>query len=296
MKAQFLRLHRWVALFFALPLIVIIATGLLLSIEPILNDRGITGRSIALDQFERALAKFDPDKKATTLNVRAYENTISLSEGRGRPQQRIDLSSQSLVPADKTLWSDTLTSARRLHETFLLDLGWLVIASTYAMLVMIALGLLMGWPYMRNTLGGWHRATAWGLLPLLIISPLSGLGLAHGITFTAPPARVEGPPVPLYDAVKLVAAKHDLASVMWIRPQAGATRVRLYDGRQAKVLAVTRAGLVDSPTTWPRLIHEGTWSGAWSGLINLVTSLALVLLLVTGLTIWGRRSMRRMSR
>ena len=293
MKAQFLRLHRWIALVFAVPLAIIIVTGLMLSIEPMLNDRAVSGRSLPLAQIEAALAKFDPDKKATTLNVRAYDGVLSLAEGRGSGPRRIDVTSNTLVPADRTLWSDTLTTARRLHETLLLDLGWLVIASTYAMLAMIVLGLLMGWPYLRNTLGGWHRATAWGLLPLLILSPLSGLGLAHGITFAPPPARVEGPPVPLHDAVKLVAAKHDLASVIWIRPQGGAMRARLIDGREAKVFAVTRNGLVEGPRGWPRLIHEGVWGGLSSGLINLVTSLAMVPLMATGVTIWGRRWLRR---
>jgi hypothetical protein len=34
MKAWLLKFHRWVALAFALPLIVVVSTGLLLSVEP----------------------------------------------------------------------------------------------------------------------------------------------------------------------------------------------------------------------------------------------------------------------
>lgn len=292
MKPYLRRLHRWITLVFAIPLAIVILTGLVLSVEPILNDRAFTGRSISLDQVEMALDRFDTDKKASVLNVRAYENVVIIAEGRGGPQKRVDLSSKSLVPETKRLWSDTLLTARRLHESLQLDMKWLVDWSSIAMLISMMFGLLMGWPYFRNSLGGWHRATAWGLAPLLLLSPLTGLAIAYGINFTPPPPRVEGPPVPLRDAVKIVTAKHDLASVVWIRPQGGATRVRLYDGRQAKVLTVTRNGLIDGPQSWPRALHEGVWAGAYSGLLNISVSLALIGLMTTGLLILARRTFR----
>ena len=38
------------------------------------------------------------------------------------------------------------------------------------------------------------------------------------------------------------------------------------------------------------------WAGLWSGLINVATSLALIGLIVTGLWIWARRSLRMRAR
>ncbi len=292
MKAYFLRFHRWITLAFAIPLAIVIVSGLVLSVEPILYDRAVTGRSIALAQVEAALAKHDPDKKANTLNVRAYEGVAVIAEGRGPGAKRVDLATGNLVPATTTLWSDTLGMMRRLHQELLIEQRWIVDWSTIAMLVSMSLGLLMGWPHFRNSLGGWHRGTAWILSPLLFLSPLTGLAIAYGITFTPPPAKVDGPPVPLAEAIKIVAAKHNLADVMWIRPQGGATRVRVYDGGQVKVMAVTRAGLVGGPQSWPRVLHEGTWGGMWSGLLNVIVSIALIGLMGTGLTIWARRNLR----
>ena len=46
----------------------------------------------------------------------------------------------------------TLGIARRLHETLLIDAGWIVIGSTAAMLVLALLGVLMGLPRFANTL------------------------------------------------------------------------------------------------------------------------------------------------
>ncbi len=315
MKSWLLKFHRWLALLFALPLAVLIVTGLMLSFNPILFDRSVTGKTVALADVDMALAKFDPERKATTLNMRAYEGIMTLSAGRGSAPQRIDLATNAQVPGTKSLWSETLTTAQRIHESFQ-DFGYKgdigtsalmqalvapmkypVAASTYAMLVFMALGVLMGWGNFRNSLGGWHRMTAWFLLPLLILSPLTGLALFHRITFTQPSARPPDPPATLHEAVKLIAAKHDLADVLWIRPLGQGPNagmgVRLYDGGRASVFTVTKAGLVPTPTPWPRLLHEGTWAGKWSGIVNVVTSLAFVLLLVTGLTIWMRRKLRR---
>jgi sulfite reductase (NADPH) flavoprotein alpha-component len=36
-------------------------------------------------------------------------------------------------------------------------------------------------------------------------------------------------------------------------------------------------------------LHQGTWAGGWSGALNLITSLVLALLMMTGLLSWGRR-------
>lgn len=73
----------------------------------------------------------------------------------------------------------------------------------------------------------------------------------------------------------------------------GALRARVNDGGEMRVFTVTTDGLVPAARNWPRLIHEGNWGGNLSALVNVVTSLAFVLLLSTGLVVWGRRTFRR---
>ncbi len=294
MQPILLRLHRWITLVLALPWLVILLTGLVLSFEPMLMDRSFTGKSLPLATVQAAIAKHDPAGKATVLNVRAYDHVLTLQESRSTPPIRVDLKTGNQIASNPWSRSEMLSLARRIHESLLLDLKWLVDASTIALLVSIAIGALMGLPRWRNTISGWHRMAAWGALPLLVLSPLTGLAIAYGVNFTPPPAKLSGPPVKLADAVALVAAKHDLASVYWIRPQGGATRARVYVGGEARVLGVTRDGLIEGPQSWPRVLHEGNWAGVWSGLLNLVVSLVFIGLMATGLWMWWtRRGMRK---
>src|SRR5690606_5642423 len=134
---------------------------------------------------------------------------------------------------------------------------------------------------------------AWFVLPLVILSPLTGLALAFGITFAPPVARPASAPVSLSEALNIVGAKYDPARITWIRPLGGALAARVNDNGELRVFAVTRDGLTPFARNWPRLIHEGNWSAVTAPILNVITSIALVILMVTGLWIWGRRQFRR---
>jgi uncharacterized iron-regulated membrane protein len=296
MKAWLLKLHRWVALLFALPLVVVVGTGLILSVEPWLGVRAIEPNSLTATDIERLLSRHDPAGQARSLVYRSYDRTLTISAGRGGGTV-VDVATGQALPGPSTLAS-ALVTVRRAHEALLFDLGWLVIASTIAMLVLVVLGVLMGWPRLANSLSGWHKAMAWGLLPLIVLSPLTGLLIAAGITFASPPAAPAArvAPMPLSEAVRIVGRSHDLSSLVWMRPLGGRLMVRLVKDGEYTVHAVTRDGAVATPRNWPRLWHEGNFAGAWSALMNLAISVAMIGLLVTGLWMWLRRQLRRRAR
>lgn len=289
----FQKLHLWIALVFALPLLAIIGSGLLLSLEPSIVIANARPGTLTPAAIEALLARHDPAGKAKGLSYRSYDGTLTIAAGLGQPGTVVDIATGDRVPGPSVL-ANAFVTARRLHERLLLDAGWLVTASTIAMLVIIALGVLLGWPRFANTLSGWHRGTAWALLPLLILSPLTGLALAFKITFTNldRPAKPEKP-LSLAEAVRTVGREHDLSGLIWIRELRGQTLARIVENGEYKIFTVSPERVTPVPRIWPRLLHEGTWGGHIAAALNLLTSLALLLLLATGVWIWLRRSNRR---
>jgi uncharacterized iron-regulated membrane protein len=286
------KIHRWISLVFALPLAAVIVTGLILSFEPAVatSDGPL---AITADRLATVLAKHDPDGKARNLFIRGYAGNVSIGGAQRGTTTHVDLATNARID-DPGFLASLFSSSRRLHEALVFDMRWLVTVSTAAMLVLVAFGVLMGLPRLRNSLSGWHKGTAWLMLPLVILSPLTGLFMALGVTFAgnaaAPAAKAA--PLPLVEAVRIVAAEHDLGDVSWIRQRGTALLARIDDGGEMRVFTVGRDGLTPTARNWPRLIHEGNWGGYLSVFINVVTSLALVMLLGSGLWLWTRRALR----
>ncbi|MDT2022981.1 PepSY-associated TM helix domain-containing protein [Methylocella sp. CPCC 101449] len=292
-KALLLRLHRWIAVIFAIPLAIIIVTGLLLSLQPLLQAGSIKPASLTQDKIESWIQKYDPDNKVRALSVDTYAGTFTLGGGRGERGTVIDTQTGAET-TDRNMLSQVIRSSRGLHEHFLFDLRWVVTWSTVAMLFIIAMGIFMGLPRLANTMSGWHKITAWTLLPLLFLSALSGLFMALGVTFSDPAPR--GKPVPIREAVRMLAAQHDLSGLEFIRERGGRQMARINDGTTQRTYLVTPEGLKPAPLNLPRTFHEGVFFGIWGGVVNLILSLAFALLLTTGLIIWGRRTFRRRRR
>lgn len=299
MKPFLLRLHRWLTIVFAVPLAIVILTGLVLSFEPILQDQAARGLFLPATRLEALLAEHDPAGKARGIAVRAYENRLVISGVGANGSTLIDLSTGKVAADKGYALSDLFVDARRLHEHFLFDLGIIVTAATIAMLALILLGVVMGWPRLRNTMSGWHQGMAWGLLPLLVLSPVTGLMIAFGVTLQGPlPPQDRSANPTIREAVTLLAKDEmdqprDLGGLIWLRNRGGRLLARIDEGGRFNIYAVSRAGVRLTPTNWPRGLHEGNAFGTWTGLMVVLTSLAFIGLMGTGLTIWVRRTFLR---
>jgi uncharacterized iron-regulated membrane protein len=292
-KPWLLRFHRWLTLVFALPLAVIVLTGLVLSFEPAAQIMAAKPGTLSADRIVELLARHDPEGKARSLTFRAYEGRLSIDGVRPNDSIDVDVRTGAELTEDGSL-SNLFYYSRVLHETLMLELGWLVQVSTMAMILLMAIGIAMGWPRLANSLSGWHKGIAWFLLPLLILSPLTGLFLAWGINFAAaPPPAARAQPLPMVEAVRKVGAEHDLSNLVWLRSRGGRQLVRLVTNGEYRVYAVTPDGVVPTTRNWVRLLHEGNFAGLWSALMNVVISFALIGLMTTGLIIWARRRFRR---
>src|SRR6266545_4282406 len=175
------RLHRWLALAFALPLLIVIVTGLVLSFEPLAQQLRAQ-RPITVSDIVTHLFHFDPENRARSLAIRTYDNTLTIGGVGAAGSVSVDLNigeetgeldgqepnsigSAYAVPfLPGIAVSDIFLIARRMHERLLLDLGSVVIASTIVMLLIVSLGIAMGWPLLRHTLRSWHQCVAWAAL------------------------------------------------------------------------------------------------------------------------------------
>jgi uncharacterized iron-regulated membrane protein len=295
MKPLLLRLHRWIALAFALPLFAVVASGLVLSFEPWVIDASIVPGTLDAARVGELLDRHDPRGQARALVLRSYDGSLALGAGRGGGVI-VDLHTGTARDALSAV-AASFGLARRIHETLLFDATWLVIASTAAMLAVSIVGVLMGWPRFANTVSGWHKASAWLTLPLLVLSPLTGLFLAFGITFAGPPPELpQAPPLNLREAVGMLSAERDLSALVWLRPQGGRYVARIVEGGEFRAYAVTRDGVAALPRNLPRLFHEGNFAGTWSAAMNVILSIAMLGLLGTGVWIWAKRTLLRRAR
>lgn len=303
MKVWYLKFHRWVALVFALPLLFVLGTGLVLSFEPWLVARAVQPGTLTVEKVQSILTQHDPRGQARAISYRSYDGTMTIGAGRGGGTV-VDVATGQAVQGPSTL-ATVLVTMRRMHETLLIDAGWVVEGASWAMLVLALLGVLMGWPRFANSVSGWHKAMSWGLLPLIVLSPLTGLFLAYNITFTSPPAApapapagAQSAPLTLKEAVQILGKDHDLSGLVSLRPIGNRVLGRIVEGSVGEYVAysVTRNGAAVTERNWPRLWHEGNFAGTWSALMNVIISFAMVGLLVTGLWIWLRRKLRKRVR
>ncbi|MFV0298599.1 MAG: PepSY domain-containing protein [Hyphomicrobiaceae bacterium] len=292
MKPLFLKMHRWITLIFALPLAVVIVTGLILSFEPIATSSAVKPSTVTGEALTAALQRHDPGDKARMIAMDHQTGAVSIIGPDARASVSLATGEASGTPAAS---STVFRTARSLHEHLVFGAGWLVTVSTYAMLVTMVIGVLLGLPRLRNTVSGWHKGVAWFLLPLLFLSPLTGLGIVHGVSFSGPTptdARAEAP-ASIREALPVIAKSHDPSRILWVRKRGNSVLLRVLEDQEYRIYAVTKAGTVAMPRNWSRLLHEGNGFGTAGALVNVLTSIAMMTLMGTGLFIWARRNLNR---
>ena len=294
MKPMILRWHRRLALFFAAPLAALMVSGLILSAEPAAQLASRTPGALSAGTILAALARHDPEGRADRLAFRAKENALEIGGPRFGAPLLIDLA--TLEPRTESgAAARAFALARRVHQTLLLDIPVLVVASTAALVLLMLLGVAMGWRRPSNTVPGWHRGIAWLGLPLLLAVPVTGLLMHFNITFVP-----RGGAMPmgtaqmsLAQAVESAARRHDLGNMVWIRRMGARHMLRSGADGRFQGYIVAPAGFVPVQRNWPRSLHEGLWGGYAGPVVNLLLSVGMIALSVTGLTLWLRRRRAR---
>ena len=83
MKSQVLKIHRWLALVFSLPLVVVIDTGLILSFEPLVVASAMVPGTVKPDAVVAALKAHDPGGRARMVALAPATNSLVIRGGGG---------------------------------------------------------------------------------------------------------------------------------------------------------------------------------------------------------------------
>lgn len=285
-KRRLVWLHRWLALGLAPLLLLVTLTGGILAFVPVTESLApVEGTRIDAAALVRTVKAVDPEGKATMVMPADGGTAVTLV--RGGMWQTYALEGGQLLRESPPPF-DFFHTVEGLHRNLLIGAGILVEIAAWAMLAIVVIGPVLAWPRFANSLMGWHRVVGWVALPLALMLPLTGVLMTLGIGGPSLPPATGGRTTPVA-ALALAADSVDLS---------GLTQARSF--RQGRVLITTSAPAtyvatateVVPMTGGPGLVrelHEGTWAGAWSGLLNAVGAALLFGLTVTGMLSWWHR-------
>ncbi len=295
LKRRLLAVHRWLALGLAPLFLLILLSGAVLALKPILHDPDAAALPVrvAPATVAAALAELDPAGQASAVRVTPDGRAIEVDSRDPAGGGTFELVTGAPLAGPGL---DPFAFALALHKNLLVGAGVVVEFAAYAMVAILAAGFLLGLPRLRNTLRGWHHGLAWLGLPLVVLTPVTGVLLALHVGRPALPPIAPGAPVPLAQAVAATAAADDGTLVMARRFRAGSALVETASAAGERRYLVQPDGQV-APLTggpgWVAALHEGTWAGAWSGLLNLIGALGLTGLVGTGVYGWWDRRRAR---
>lgn len=291
-------IHRWLALVFLAPLLILIVTGFVLSFEPAMQ---IAHRnSVAIDPvgFAALVKQHDPQAQARRIDLRTYDRSMEIALP-GRPPVVVDIDSGQT--RSRGALAAIFDMARHVHIRMFWRDALLVKASTFALVVIMLAGVFLARPGFGRGMSGWHRGAAWFTLPLLAAIAVTGLLMSFNITFggggSAPMTigvmKQKGNLQSLFEAGL---QDHEKRSVVWLRAMGPRTMMRTIENQRFQGYFITPAGLVKAPPNLPRGFHEGLWFGYGGPALNLAASFAFLVLCYTGAAIWWRRASRRRRR
>lgn len=291
LKRRLLVAHRWLALGLAPIFLLILLSGAVLAVKPILYPGEAAGESFAPasgGDVVAALDAIDPAGKAGTVNLSTDGRSMILKSDDPAMAGTFEVATRKAA-ADQGL--DLFVFAIKLHKQLLIGAGLLVEIATYAMVAILMIGFVFGLPRLRNTVKGWHSGLGWLALPLVVLAPVTGLLMTLHVGMPPAPPLDPGVPIPLARAIEAVTAQGDDRILMARRFKAGGVLVKTASSSGERFHLVQSDGQVvlSGGSGWVQELHAGTWAGAWSGAFNLLSALVLMGVTGTGLYGWLRR-------
>lgn len=280
--------HRWIGVTLTPVFLLIILSGAVLALKPVVED--LAPAPIVQPVDAKALAGLSAtlESQGSVRSLTVADNGRAVDvRGDAAVAGRWDLATGEKTPAAQQSL-DIFAIALQVHKSLFVGLGALVDVASWAMLAMMLAAPFMVWLRFRNTLMGWHLALGWCLLPVSIIPPLTAVMMTLGIGMSGTPLPQSARPVAVSEALTRAAATTDLRSLEMVRSFRGGT-VLMVTANGATAVSDTKVVPLGSSTNIVKAIHEGTWAGAWSGILNFASAMVLFVLTVSGFWSWFRR-------
>lgn len=288
-------IHRWLTLVFTPVLMPILFAAAMMAVLPLAGPAPLPWTPVEWSDALDALHVADPKGDATALRVGADGKTLTVIRPAG--ERTLALATREpAVEATTTLGNEV--SWKWLHtQPFGLPDGVVKLASI-ALTFLAVSGLLLARPKMGRSVRSVHILGGWLLLPLVLLTPVTGVMLGFHIGVDGPPHydRTAGP-MHLDTALEMArGANVDVSSLKSIQILHGIEAVvTVGEGRTTADFIVTGDGTVvrHGNDELVRALHEGSWAEPWSRAVSLLSVVALAGLNLTGLWIWGRRRVVR---
>ncbi len=286
LRASLLVVHRWLALALAPVFLLVLVSAAVLAFRPISED---LRPDVRLDPHAlvQLLDRVDPGGAAQSITLSGDRKVVTLAPA----GTAYDIATGTQVEPPLDLFG----FAQRMHTGLLVGATFLAVIAAIAMSLVVLGGLLLRRPRFGETLIGWHAAIGWILIPLVLLTPLTGalVGLKIGGP-QLPQFRPPDQPIPIARGIERAAEQGiDLSRLAQARSfRHGSVRLTTRGGPDHVAYYVAGPdGVLPAPGApgFVRRIHEGIWAGGASGVINLVSVLALLGLLGTGVVAWARR-------
>ncbi|ABM60981.1 PepSY domain-containing protein [Halorhodospira halophila] len=295
LRRLLLCLHRWITLALAPLFLVIILSGGLLALEPVVRDLAASPGAeepIPLAELQRFLAEVDPQQRTRALTLEQGGTAVlELSRAGERWHEAFDLEQRTSL-GERAYGGAFFQTVRHLHKDLMLDLAVVVEVASYALILVLIAGPWLAWPRLRHSLTQWHTLIGWLTLPLLLLVSITGVLMALELgTPRLPPVDRDAGRLAVGPVLQQLEATETTHVYRMERFERAAWTVEVDGTAGHRQLIVTAEGItpVDAYPGWVAELHQGTWAGPWSGLINLLAALALLFLFISGVWLWARR-------
>ncbi|MBI3791509.1 MAG: PepSY domain-containing protein, partial [Gemmatimonadetes bacterium] len=242
-------------------------------------------------RITQALANPAVPRNATAFEVSPDGRTV-VAGSPDAPPVAIDVGTLAQVPLPAEDAPDLFEVAARVHRNLWFGLGGLVTLATFALLVLAALGPLLG-PYRRpRTALTWHIALGWLSWPLIVFLPLTAVLIV--VPIGRPPGFArEVAPVPLVEALTHAAPQVDLTHLRFAQVMPGGGLFIVTEGASGPERRIVMGARVyDFGGRFVQVmrdLHAGDVAGPWGRVLVLASALVLLALMGTGLVSWTRR-------